>query len=711
MSKQTNNKIEESQQKLSTSPNFLSYITTQNPQTYIPNNMNNNRMFQSKTTMFRPLSNSTAYSPPNQSISPNQNHIDQVPFVFSNPDQNQFANSNPLYQSALDNFRSLNLDPSKQNSIKKENREQYNYEANPTKSPKHTIFQPPSPIDLLIDDKEETNPQNNLQENLQKTQNNQNLPNNSMNQMNSFNQNGFNPNETNIYPQRNGIDKTSQEKQQYNFQSPDFLLQRNTKFNFDPNQFPKLPQNFMSLSLDQNKYNNNLNINRTPYGVSNAYVNPNFPKYSSFEFEMLQFDRQNYPYFQQNQQNNQQNNLPEENIDDYNPRMRSGHRRALSYDPPHSYSNFQNTMNVYPNYQINQQQYYKQQEMGNEPVNRMYLISRDQQQCRLLQKQIEETKDKQLITAVLGGIYPYLSELIIDPYASHLCQKVMEYCTTEESLMLIHKIAPDLSTISVDMYGTRAIQKLIDSLTTPQQIDYFVNAISPHIADLANNPNGNHVIQKCLTKFTSESNAPIFQEVANNCIHISKTQARLLRNAEMYDFSSGIQKITINFINCRKFSELMQDPFANYVIQYILDLDSMPIEFVEKVRDNIFDLSMQKFSSNVVEKCLRSKNTQMKDELLNELIRNQDKISQLLTDPYGNYVVQTALKVAEKEKHKQLSEVIKPHLQLVRNLPYGKKIQNMIFPNNDKNRNGNTPTHSRNNSFGHRRKKSGSQRK
>jgi pumilio RNA-binding family len=51
---------------------------------------------------------------------------------------------------------------------------------------------------------------------------------------------------------------------------------------------------------------------------------------------------------------------------------------------------------------------------------------------------------------------------------------------------------------------------------------------------------------------------------------------------------------------------LIQDAFGNYVVQYVLDLNNNEVNarlayiFIER----IVELSKQKFSSNVIEKCL-----------------------------------------------------------------------------------------------------------
>jgi hypothetical protein len=48
-------------------------------------------------------------------------------------------------------------------------------------------------------------------------------------------------------------------------------------------------------------------------------------------------------------------------------------------------------------------------------------------------------------------------------------------------------------------------------------------------------------------------------------------------------------------------------------------------------------------------------------------------------DPFGNYVIQTAMTVAEPPQHAKLVEGIKPFLFALRNTPYGKRIQNKIM--------------------------------
>lgn len=76
---------------------------------------------------------------------------------------------------------------------------------------------------------------------------------------------------------------------------------------------------------------------------------------------------------------------------------------------------------------------------------------------------------------------------------------------------------------------------------------------------------------------------------------------------------TSIKSIIIDKINTNCL-EILQNPFGNYIIQHIFDvslnykiktwnLDTCK-EIFKVILNNISSLSMQKFSSNVIEKCL-----------------------------------------------------------------------------------------------------------
>lgn len=61
----------------------------------------------------------------------------------------------------------------------------------------------------------------------------------------------------------------------------------------------------------------------------------------------------------------------------------------------------------------------------------------------------------------------------------------------------------------------------------------------------------------------------------------------------------------------------------------------------KRLEGHFVDLSIQKYSSNVVERCVYAGDeylTKIVDELLNE-----ERLSEIMLDPYGNYAIQAVL--------------------------------------------------------------------
>ncbi len=88
--------------------------------------------------------------------------------------------------------------------------------------------------------------------------------------------------------------------------------------------------------------------------------------------------------------------------------------------------------------------------------------------------------------------------------------------------------------------------------------------------------------------------------------------------------------------------------YRNYVVQYILDLKTAwsSTEVMVRLEGNYAFLSTQKFSSNVVEKCLKLGVEEPRARLVRELMTSPH-LGQLLQDQYANYVIQSALSVCK----------------------------------------------------------------
>ncbi|EMD41536.1 hypothetical protein CERSUDRAFT_110088 [Gelatoporia subvermispora B] len=313
-------------------------------------------------------------------------------------------------------------------------------------------------------------------------------------------------------------------------------------------------------------------------------------------------------------------------------------------------------------------------------------LCKDQHGCRYLQKKLEEGVPEHR-DMIFRETFSHFADLMTDPFGNYLCQKLLEYSTDEQRNVICESVAQDLVNISLNMHGTRAVQKMIDFLSTRRQADPKYNAqihsiilaLSLHVVVLIKDLNGNHVIQKCLNKLAPEDNQFIYNAVAANCVEVATHRHGCCVLQRCIDHASDAQRVQlVNEITYNALT-LVQDPYGNYVVQYILDLNDNRFSdaVIRQFTGNVCALSVQKFSSNVIEKCVRVAEHSTRKMLIGELL-NRTRLEKLLRDSYGNYCVQTALDYAEPSQRALLVEGIRPVLPLIRNTPYGKRIQNKL---------------------------------
>ncbi|KAG6332810.1 hypothetical protein ID866_6282 [Astraeus odoratus] len=280
-------------------------------------------------------------------------------------------------------------------------------------------------------------------------------------------------------------------------------------------------------------------------------------------------------------------------------------------------------------------------------------LCKDQHGCRYLQKKLEEGIPEHR-DMIFRETFGHFADLMTDPFGNYLCQKLLEYSTDEQRNLICESVAQDLTDQRYNV-----------------QIHSIIVALSLHVVVLIKDLNGNHVIQKCLNKLAPEDNQFIYNAVAANCVEVATHRHGCCVLQRCIDHASDHQRIQL--VNEITYNAL------TLVVQYILDLNDNRFSdaVIRQFTGNVCALSVQKFSSNVIEKCIRVAEHNTRKILIEELL-NRSRLEKLLRDSYGNYCVQTALDYAEPGQRALLVEGIRPVLPLIRNTPYGKRIQNKL---------------------------------
>lgn len=301
-------------------------------------------------------------------------------------------------------------------------------------------------------------------------------------------------------------------------------------------------------------------------------------------------------------------------------------------------------------------------------------LSRDQVGCRLVQQALDE-EGPMAATLILNEGLPFWSEAMVDPFGNYLFQKILEKITAEERVMLVKTVSSRLVNASLNLHGTRSVQKIVELCATDEErgfnadsheesaADILTRSLFPAAARLCIDSHGNHVIQRILLKLGPKHAKFVFDAVAASVGDVARHRHGCCVIQRCLDSpASEARSHLVNRI-VEKSLELMQDAYGNYVVQYVLDVcsDEDVHAVCESVIGKVNLLAIQKFSSNVMEKCLERCTDSVKEMYMQEL-SDSERVRELMMDPFGNYVVQRALSVATHSQAIRLVESMRPHL-------------------------------------------------
>ena len=462
-------------------------------------------------------------------------------------------------------------------------------------------------------------------------------------------------------------------------------------------------QNFtnqtMNFNMNQPSFTNQINSNGTNYKNN---FNNNF--YIGNSQRNPQFNIQDY--YMANQQSNQQipgafysnpqmnnfnyfNPVPNNfcypsnmgNNFNMNPMFNQGMMPQMSQPPPLqninsssvSSSGGNKTKKPKPQSQIN----FSSMSLS-ELIKNSNAISKDQSGCRFLQKKIEEKPE--LAGKILNNALQNIIQIITDPFGNYLIQKLFDYMSEEQICQFIALIQIDIYKICINSYGTRVIQKIIDYLHTELLLKTFLNLIKPIVKQIILDINGSHILIKLIEINSPTATKVIYGEIAENIVLISMHKhgcCVLQKCIERAAPKEQHQLFSLLLYHCK---ELIIDQCGNYIIQFMitLNIEEINLNVAEQLSDDIENYSKQKYSSNVVEKCLECGTDQICDKIIKALLAAECIVS-LLLDKFGNYVVQKALQRADQETQQNILNLIAPHLQKLKNYPFGMKLYSKLI--------------------------------
>ena len=294
-----------------------------------------------------------------------------------------------------------------------------------------------------------------------------------------------------------------------------------------------------------------------------------------------------------------------------------------------------------------------------------------------IQKKLEKSsiEYKVLLVNILGK--QGLSKIMNNIYGNYFFQQLIKNKDQSFIELIISYISENLTEISKDFQGTFCIQALLDEISTFEDEQKILNSIKDSEMEMAFNKNATHVLQKIVLLFPDKHRLYLNEIILNNFIAlcldsngICLIKIFIKTNTLVNNKKRINDKVTNNFII------LAESPFGNYGVQYLMELwkENELKDIGDKILENIHELSLQQYSSNVVEKAIEIFTNENRENILRKLCFENKFFINLINNKFGKFVLNKAI------KYMQIDMINEFEMNL------NKYINNNLYKGKDKNK-------------------------
>jgi hypothetical protein len=309
--------------------------------------------------------------------------------------------------------------------------------------------------------------------------------------------------------------------------------------------------------------------------------------------------------------------------------------------------------------------------------------------CRVLQEKV--ISDNKFANELLfPELSNNLSEITCDLFGNYLIQILLEILTPENLDLFLSKINDNLLNICLTEYGSRVIQKLINKIyDSPLLLGKLIFSLkNKDIGALFKSPYANHMLQKYITVIKKpEFNNFIYDYIYNNFLGVVKSKHGVCVVQRGLSEGNDEQKKRILEITLNNLDNVIKDSYANFLIQYIIikyekkDFNEI-LPFLNKIEENIIDYCKFKFSASVIEKCFERGEQQVKEHIINNLLKYHSKsIIDIILNAFGIYVIKKALNVNNVYLKETIRQIINENIDRIRESSNAIKIVENLAQN------------------------------
>ena len=425
------------------------------------------------------------------------------------------------------------------------------------------------------------------------------------------------------------------------------------------------------LNNINNKNNNNIN------NINNNYINQNIPINpfsnsfgSAYPFNSINFQNFFSGPIKPNNSTDQINNF---NFINNNISKNEINKKCFSFN--HPFSQMQQNLDNSSSDKKKKKKFKKDKEENNSNDYNVtmkkllnmtdyslynYLIT--QKGSRDVQTALKKIKENE-VEILINKLQNFISDITIDKYGNYFSQKLIQICVPSQRIKILQYINKRFVEIANNSYGTHPLQTLMEIINMPEEKKIVLSYILGNESALSLDSKGTHVLQKYISNTVDEEREQLNKNIISliDKFIVDPFGVCVLIKLVKHTKDKSISKRIANYITENDPLSFIQHPYANYAVQILINSTDLSYceNIIETIVSNYLSLSMQKFSSNVVENCIKFGDESSVKKIYKAIIE-QEKLESLLNNNYGNFVLEKLIaRLNKEEKMKFIKKIEK----------------------------------------------------
>merc|ERR550534_450557 len=236
---------------------------------------------------------------------------------------------------------------------------------------------------------------------------------------------------------------------------------------------------------------------------------------------------------------------------------------------------------------------------------------------RVIQKLLEMMQTPLELQIVQDAMSMYVITLAKDVYGMHVILRCLHRIpppsedktqSGPSNQFIFEEITKNIVCVATHKHGCCVVQWCID-YATPKQRRKLVEVVVENSLELAQDAFGNYVVQQIMDPTHPEVLQKLVHHLSGsvNKLAVQKFSSIVIEKCLEYTESAQQMQIINELVNPQKLPRLLQDPYANYVIQKVLSVTRQENfqKVVEVIRPHLETLSVTPFGKRIKTQMIR----------------------------------------------------------------------------------------------------------